>query len=252
MRQWRQEWVNVASAPPTESSTQNDIWDRELFYGMPKDAPLLPPHSQELLRLARSGRLYKRPATADDDDIENDGLDAKGDKKDSEPGVEGFTVKTWKQMPGNADGPTVSHLAKRHKNTVTLPSKAVLAQITGPTATRHKVRRIDAAGNPYEQTVTVADGQKVDGEIISTTIVPLHPNNPELAVQPQATPVRRRPPPPKRKAKGPGRGRKKGRLPLAAGAAPAPAQQPLPEGGVPAVKTETSGSDVSWYCISIL
>ncbi|KAK4208714.1 hypothetical protein QBC37DRAFT_378809 [Rhypophila decipiens] len=247
VRQWRQEWVNVASAPPAESSQQNDIWDRELFYGMPKDAPLLAPHSQELLRLARSGRLYKRPAPADEDDMDNDGLEAKGNKKESESGVEGFMVKTWKQIPGNADGPTVSHLAKRHKNTVTLPSKAVLAQITGPTASRHKVRRIDAAGNPYEQTVTVAEGQKVDGEIISTTIVPLHNANPEAAAgQTQTTPARRRPPPPKRKAKGPGRGRKKGRLPLAAPApaGPAPAQQPLAEGGVPPIKTETSGSDV--------
>ncbi|KAM7205613.1 hypothetical protein V8F33_000939 [Rhypophila sp. PSN 637] len=247
VRQWRQEWVNVASAPPAESSQQNDIWDRELFYGMPKDAPLLAPHSQELLRLARSGRLYKRPAPADEDDMDNDGLEAKSNKKESESGVEGFMVKTWKQIPGNADGPTVSHLAKRHKNTVTLPSKAVLVQITGPTASRHKVRRIDAAGNPYEQTVTVAEGQKVDGEIISTTIVPLHNANQEAAAGPnQTTPVRRRPPPPKRKAKGPGRGRKKGRLPLAAPApaGPAPTQQPLAEGGVPPIKTETSGSDV--------
>ena len=247
--------MNVPTVPPTDPSQQDDVWDAELFFGMPKDTPLLPSHTQTLLRAARSGRLYKRPAPLDDDDYDDEGV---GTRKEVEPAAEGFMVKTWKQMPGNAESPTVSHLAKRHKNTVTLPSKSVLAQIQGPTAARHKVRRIDAAGNPYEQTVTVTDGQKVDGEIISTTIVPLHQPNPETGGQPRATPARRRPPPPKRKPKGPGRGRKKGRLPLVP--APAAVQQPTAEGSTSEVKNEDGGLDVSfwsrfisvWFAISLL
>ncbi|KAL0468665.1 hypothetical protein QR685DRAFT_310336 [Neurospora intermedia] len=224
VRQWRQERVNVAPPQPAEATQKNDIWDVELPFGMPKETKLLPTHSQELLRAARSGRLYKRPAPTDDDDENVDIDNIKGDKKESDAAAEGFTVKMWKQTPRNIEGPAESHLAKRHKNTVTLPPKSRLVQIAqGPTVTRATVRRIDAAGNPYEQTITLAEGQQVDGEIISTTVVPAPVAAAEVAAQaaPPA-PVRRRPPPPKRKAKGPGRGRKKGKLPLPTTTRPEP------------------------------
>ncbi|KAK3383570.1 hypothetical protein B0T24DRAFT_54200 [Lasiosphaeria ovina] len=247
VRQWRQEWVNVAPPAPQETSQQNDRWAIELPYGMPKEYPLLPPHSQELLRAARSGRLYKRPAPLDDEDGDVDAEISKGDKKESDAAVDGFMVKMWKQMPRNVESPTVSHLAKRHKNTVTLASKAIATQISGPTVTRATVRRIDAAGNPYEQTVTLTAGQQVDGEIIHTTVVPAPvAAKPELAAQ-QPAPQRRRPPPPKRKAKGPGRGRKKGapKLPLPV---PVPAQV-IPQAGAAStnetigIKTEPVGAE---------
>ncbi|CCC08809.1 unnamed protein product [Sordaria macrospora k-hell] len=213
------------TSQPAEATQKNDIWDVELPFGMPKETKLLPAHSQELLRAARSGRLYKRPAPTDDDDENNDIDNIKGDKKESDAAAEGFTVKMWKQTPRNIEGPAESHLAKRHKNTVTLPPKSTLVHIAqGPTVTRAKVRRIDAAGNPYEQTITLAEGQQVDGEIISKTVVPA----PVVAAQEAAAqaappaPVRRRPPPPKRKAKGPGRGRKKGKLPIPTTTRPGP------------------------------
>ncbi|KAK4125031.1 hypothetical protein N657DRAFT_670873 [Parathielavia appendiculata] len=214
VRQWRQEWVNVAPSLQQEMAQQGDRWAVELPYGMPRESHLLPPHTQELLRAARSGRLYKRPAPAEEEEPDADVDAVKGEKKDWEPPSEGYMVKMWKQVPRNAETPTVSHLAKRHKNTVTLASKAAVPQPSGPTVIRATVRRIDAAGNPYEQTVTLAEGQQVDGEIISTTVVQASAAaQAELPAQ-QTTPVRRRPPPPKRKAKGPGRGRKKGKLPL--------------------------------------
>ncbi|KAL1883383.1 hypothetical protein VTK73DRAFT_8950 [Phialemonium thermophilum] len=221
VRQWRQEWVNVVPPPPTDFSQQNDRWAIELPYGMPKDWQLLPPHSQELLRAARSGRLYKRPAPPEEEEAEIEGAE-KTEKRD-ETVTSGFGVRLWKQIPRNVEGPAVSHLAKRHKHTITLPSKnATTSHITGPTVTRATVRRIDAAGNPYDQTISLVEGQRVDGEIISTTIVPAPsvPNT-EASVQ-QPTPIRRRPPPPKRKAKGPGRGRRKGKLPLPASQRPVP------------------------------
>ncbi|KAK3354580.1 hypothetical protein B0H65DRAFT_543894 [Neurospora tetraspora] len=224
VRQWRQEWVNVTPPQPAEATQKNDIWDVELPFGMPKETKLLPTHSQELLRAARSGRLYKRPAPTDDDDENADIDNIKGDKKESDAAAEGFTVRTWKQTPRNIEGPAESHLAKRHKNTITLPPKSTLVQIAqGPTVTRATVRRIDAAGNPYEQTITLAEGQHVDGEIISTTVVPAPAAAAEVAAQAAPPPpVRRRPPPPKRKAKGPGRGRKKGKLPLPTTTRPEP------------------------------
>lgn len=212
---------------------------------MPKETKLLPSHSQELLRAARSGRLYKRPAPTDDDDENNDMDNMKGDKKESDAAAEGFTVKMWKQTPRNTEGPAESHLAKRRKNTVTLPPKSTLVQIAqGPTVTRAKVRRVDAAGNPYEQTIILAEGQQVDGEIISTTVVPA----PVAAAQEVAAqaappaPVRRRPPPPKRKAKGPGRGRKKGKLPIPATTRPEPTTA---EAGNAQVKVEGTPVNVS-------
>ncbi|KAI0130115.1 hypothetical protein BJ170DRAFT_618770 [Xylariales sp. AK1849] len=207
VRQWRQEWVSITPPPQAETTQKNDAWAIELPHGMPKDSSLLPPHTQELLRAARSGRLYKRPAPVEEEETEADAAPEKPEKKEEDPSAKGFTVKVWKQIARNAEGPTVSHLAKRRKGTVTLSSNLPAGATSGPTVTKAQVRRLDAAGNPYTQTVTLTEGQPVDGEIISTTVVPApntHANGDNAA-----TPIRRRPPPPKRKAKGPGRGRKK-------------------------------------------
>ncbi|KAK0656488.1 hypothetical protein B0T16DRAFT_317159 [Cercophora newfieldiana] len=240
VRQWRQEWVNVAPAAPPDTTQQNDRWAPELPFGMPKEYTLLQPHSQELLRAARSGRLYKRPAAAEEDDADADAADVKGDKKDLDPAAGGYMVKVWKQSSRNVED--ISHLAKRHKNTIVLVSKASAPQIVGPTVRRVTVRRTDAAGNPYEQTVTLAEGQTVDGDIVSESIVPAPAAaNTDIAAQ-QPTPARRRPPPPKRKAKGPGRGRKKGKIGVQV---PLPRPLPTAEGGENSaqVKPETVSAD---------
>jgi hypothetical protein len=206
--------VNIAPPLTVETTQQPDIWSIELLHGMPKDHHLLPPHSQELLRAARSGRLYKRPAPVEDEEVDVDAAVAeKQEKKEEDPSTKGYVVKVWKQIARSVEGSMVSHLAKRRKGTITIASKTVSEKLSGSTVTRATVRRIDAAGNPYTQEVTLQEGLQVDGEIISTSVVPA--TNPALngeAAAP-ATPQRRRPPPPKRKAKGPGRGRKK-KLPL--------------------------------------
>src|SRR5688500_18305734 len=74
VRQWRQEVINIAPPPPVDQQQQNDIWAVELIHGMPKDSNLLAPHSQELLRAARSGRLYKRPAPEEDTEADADAV----------------------------------------------------------------------------------------------------------------------------------------------------------------------------------
>jgi hypothetical protein len=176
---------------------------------MPKDSHLLPAHSQELLAAARSGRLYKRPAPAEEEEVDADAAPEKPEKKEEDISARGFSVKVWKQLPRNIDTASTSHLAKRQKNTVTIASRTVEERVQGPTVTRATVRRVDAAGNPYTEEVTLSDGQPVQGEIVSTRIEPA----PTRGTEPLATtpvPNRRRPPPPKRKAKaGPGRGKKK-------------------------------------------
>lgn len=211
-RQWQQEWVNITPPPPPDPTRKSDIWAVELPHGMPKDAPMMPNHTQELLRAARSGRLYKRPAPTEEEEAEAEPtVVEKVEKKEEDLSTKGFRIKIWKQVPRNAEGPTISYLAKRRKGTVTLSSDLPAGAAPGPTITKATVRRIDAAGNPYTQEVILTEGQQVDGDVISTTVVaaPVPTVNADVSV----TPVRRRPPPPKRKPKGPGRGRKK-KLPL--------------------------------------
>jgi len=239
--------VSIAPPPQQELQQQNDVWSLELIHGMPKDSNLLPPHSQELLRAARSGRLYKRPAPVenedDDADADPDAAPAeKAEKKEEESQSQGFSIKLWKQTPRNVEAPAVSHLAKRRKGTVTIASKTVEDKYTGPTVTRATVRRLDAAGNPYTEEVTLAEGHHVDGEIISTREVAAATGGDALA--PAPPPQRRRPPPPKRKAKaGPGRGKKKIKTPLP-GEGPTSAPAPLVDGAVAAIKTESQGENV--------
>ncbi|POR39620.1 Uncharacterized protein TPAR_00193 [Tolypocladium paradoxum] len=237
VRQWRQDWVSVAPPPPQEQHQQNDIWAIELIHGMPKDSNLLPPHSQELLRAARSGRLYKRPAPAEEEDADTETAAApeKPEKKEEDTQAQGFSIKLWKQIPRNVEATSVSHLAKRRKGTITIASKTVEDKVAGPTVTRATVRRVDAAGNPYTEEVTLNDGQQVVGEIISTRVEVTAATNGD-AFAPAPPLQRRRPPPPKRKAKaGPGRGKKKIKNPLPGEGQPA-GVAPAGDGG--AVKSE--------------
>jgi hypothetical protein len=181
---------------------------------MPKDANLLPSHTQELLRAARSGAIYKRqPLVEEEEGPDPEAvLPEKPEKKEEEDDtVKGYTVKTWKQLPRNVEANTISYLAPRRKGTVRIASKTVEEKIAGvATVTRATVRRIDAAGNPYTEEVILVDGQQVEGEIIATRQAPAAGLGDGLAPPPV---VRKRPPPPKRKG-GPGRGKKKIKLPL--------------------------------------
>ena len=175
---------------------------------MPKDSHLLPQHSQDLLRAARSGRIYKRPAPAEEEEADPEAiLGDKPEKKDDDPKDRGFTAKAWKQIPRHMEGPDVEYLAKRRKGLVTIASKTA----PGPTLTKTTVKRVDAAGNEYVQDVVVPHGQKVEGEIIAQTTIPDPGTSGSLgegfAAQP--TPPKRKGPIIRKKPKGPGRGRKK-------------------------------------------
>ncbi|CZT02010.1 uncharacterized protein RCO7_05491 [Rhynchosporium graminicola] len=235
IRHWRRDFVTVAPPPtPDSSTTQNDIWAVELPHGMPKDYHLLPQHSQDLLRAARSGKIYKRPAPADEEEADPETVVGdKPEKKDEDLKEKGFTAKSWKQVARHLEGPDVVYLAKRRKGLVTATSKPLPV----PTVTKATVKRIDAAGNEYVQDVVVPLGQAVEGEVISQIQIP-DPNAPVGLAAVQATPPRPRNKP-KKKAKGPGRGRKK--KPIAPTSVP---QAPLAEGTVPVSTAEgTTGPD---------
>jgi hypothetical protein len=172
---------------------------------MPKDSHLLPQHSQDLLRAARSGRIYKRPAPVEEEEVDPEViLGEKPEKKEDDPRDKGFTAKAWKQIPRHLEGPDIEYLAKRRKGLITLASKAAAP---GPMMTKTTVRRTDAAGNEYVQDVIVSKGQQVEGEVISQTTIP-DPAATDGFAQP--TPPKRKGAPPKnKKMKGLGRGRKK-------------------------------------------
>jgi hypothetical protein len=242
----------VSVAPPVQQDIQpkNDIWAHECLYGMPKDIDLLPSHSQALLRAARSGLLYKRPAAPEDDEADAEAvLPEKSEKKEEETEDKGYTIKLWKQIPRNVEAADISRLAKRRKGTVTIASKTIENKVQGPTVTRATVRRIDAAGNPYTEEVTLTEGQHVNGEIISTRVEPVATTAPEL--MPPAPPQnRRRPPPPKRKPKaGPGRGKKKVKIPPP-GSESGVAAGVSADGTTPAVQSEGGEHAVSFQSIN--
>ncbi|EGX93058.1 hypothetical protein CCM_04430 [Cordyceps militaris CM01] len=245
VRQWRQEWVNVA--PPIEQEPQqiNDVWASELIHGMPKDSGLLTPHSQELLRAARSGRLYKRAVPTDEDETEAEpNIVEKPEKKEEEPAPKGFSVKLWKQVPRNVEASDITRLAKRRRNTVTIASKTPAERGHGPTVTRATVRRVDAAGNPYTEEVTLGDGQAVSGEIIATRVEVVQvPAAGAMSLGAQVPPNhRRRPPPPKRKTKaGPGRGKKKNRGGIAGG----PPHTSVPNGSGVAMPSQPATAETT-------
>ncbi|OBT99183.1 hypothetical protein VE01_02646 [Pseudogymnoascus verrucosus] len=216
VRNWRRDAVTVAPPPAHDPfATAKDKWDVELPWGMPKDAHLMPQHSQDLLRAARSGRIYQKRMLVEEEDIEADALLVEKAEKKEEAKEEGFVVRTWKLVPKHLEGPEIEYLAKRRKGLRGAPVKGVA------TLTKMTLRRTDEAGNTYVEDVVVPEGHVVEGEVIATTVIldPATTGAPVAGVAPPQ-PVKRRPPPPKRRAKGPGRGRRK-KLPLPPRSAPA-------------------------------
>lgn len=225
VRQWRRDTVHVVPPPPLDSTNnQTSIWDVELPWGMPKDSHLLPQHSQDLLRAARSGRIDKRPAPPEDEEVDPDlGDAAKTEKKDSEDSKDvatsAFVAKTWKQVPRHLEGPDIDYLAKRRKvlsgaavkngphasdGAAPAPSNVATAA-PATTVTKATVLRVDAEGKTYTQDVVVPHGEKVEGEVVSQVVIVEDAGG----QQAPAGSVKKRPPPPAKRRKGPGRGRKK-------------------------------------------
>lgn len=252
VRNWRRDIVTVAPPPALDLSQPKDKWDVELPWGMPKDSHLMPQHSQDLLRAARSGRIYQKRRLEEEDegeDRDRDGLVEKPLEKKDEAGTkegDGFTVKTWKLVPKHMEGPEIEYLAKRRKG---LRGTAV-KPAAGPTLTKMTVRKTDDSGNSFIEHVVVPEGVSVEGEVIAQSVVA----DPAAIIGDAAQPAKRRPPPPKRKPKGPGRGRKK--KVLAPTSAPAEgvatAATPATSDGTPAsegikkesTQTPTAGEDV--------
>lgn len=217
---------------------------------MPRDSHMLPEHSQQLLRAARSGRTIKPPAPPEDDDNE---------MKEEEPETKevsvGFTVKKYVKVARHNEAPEPEFLAKRRKG---LPSQFVNGQVQAPLR-ETKVKKLDAEGNVAVYKVLAPEGQAVEGEVAATdaaievapviaapgTVVEgVGVVNAEGVVVAndvlQQTPPRRRPPPPKKKKQRPfhrvgsGRGRK--RVDFADGAEGQETPIPTAGGEIPAIR----------------
>ncbi|KAH8728924.1 hypothetical protein GQ44DRAFT_499328 [Phaeosphaeriaceae sp. PMI808] len=185
---------------------------------MPRDSHMLPEHSQQLLRVARSGRVYRPPAPVEDDN------EMKDEEEEHKVVQVGFVVKKYVKVARHLEVPEPEYLAKRRKG---LPSQYAMNGVVQPALRETKVKKLDAEGNATVYKVLVPEGQAVDGEVKPTdaaieaapataapgTIVEgVGIVNAEGVVVAsdilQATPPRRRPPPPKKKG-GPGRGKRR-------------------------------------------
>ena len=209
------------------NTVENKQVDKDAYWPeqpMPRESHMLPEHSQQLLRAARSGRIYKPPAPPEDD---RENMEEEDEPKEVR---KGFTVKKWVRVPRHLEDPEPEYLAKRRKG---LPSQyaAINGGVALPTLMREtKVQKLDAEGNVSVYKVLVPEGQTIAGEVqeadaavIEAAPVLAAPGtvvegvgvvNAEGVVVAneilQQTPARRRPPIPKKKARrGPGRGKKK-------------------------------------------
>lgn len=209
---------NAADSKPVDANAWPEL-------PMPRDSHMLPEHSQQLLRAARSGRTIQPPAPPEDDD---------NDVKDEEPEHKqmpvGFTVKKYVKVARHNEAPEPEYLAKRRKG---LPSQYMNGQVQAPLR-ETKVKKLDAEGNVAVYKVLAPEGQTVEGEVAPTdAAIEVAPviaapgtvvegvgvvNAEGIVVANdilQQTPPRRRPPPPKKKKMkhiprpGPGRGRKR-------------------------------------------
>ncbi|KAF2752319.1 hypothetical protein M011DRAFT_455110 [Sporormia fimetaria CBS 119925] len=257
--QWREVEVPVGPSPShgTQTAVDKDAPWPEL--PMPRDSHLLPLHSQQLLRAARAGRIYKPPAPPEDD---RETLDEEDEPKEVQ---QGFTVKKYVKVPRHLEEPETEYLAKRRKG---LPSQYVVEGAGAqPVPLREtKVKKVDAEGNVSVYKALVPEGQTVEAEVKPTEVALVEAApaaappgtvvegvgvvNAEGVVvfneAAQQTPSRRKPPPPKKKKRLGGPGRSKKKVVFADGTT----DQGTPASGsdllaVPAIKTESGSADPS-------
>ncbi|OKL62956.1 hypothetical protein UA08_01971 [Talaromyces atroroseus] len=206
---------------------------------MPKDSHLLAPHSRALLRAARAGYIYLRPAPKDTQSVEERETNEMEESTPATHMERSYTARRWTQLPRHVELPEVEFLAKRRTGLPSLygASGAVTAAVPNGSQPmrKTKIRKVDpGTGNITIYDAWIPEGQKVEGEIRDefqtsarqdVTITKATPapgtviegvgvaNAEGIVVASTAveSPTKRKgPPPPKRKGKGlRGKGRKK-------------------------------------------
>ncbi|KAH9824530.1 hypothetical protein Tdes44962_MAKER04350 [Teratosphaeria destructans] len=166
VKQWGQQISRISLAPPASESAdgKDDKWAEP---PMPRDYQLLLPHTQQLLRLARSGKVGTK-RKPDPDSLDEDRPDEEAqDETKANLEDRGYIAKRWKPIPEALLEPEHKHfefLAKRRKglpslygpdvaNGAVVPMRKTMVRKAGP----------DGEVNVYE--VLVPEGQVIDGEI---------------------------------------------------------------------------------------
>ncbi|TKA42317.1 hypothetical protein B0A54_06766 [Friedmanniomyces endolithicus] len=228
VKQWGQQPARISFAPPVSEheANANDKWSDA---PMPRDYRLLPPWTQQLLRLARSGKVGTK-RKPDPDSADEDRPD---EEAPEEPKVSlenrGYLAKKWKLVPEPLLEPEHKHfefLAKRRRGLPSLYGHEVANGAIVPMR-KTKVQKAGPEGeiNVYE--VLIPEGQNLAGEITEATelgdVKPVVAapgtviegvgiaNEDGVVVAEHLKPAissRRNRPPPKKKG-GPGRGKKR-------------------------------------------
>lgn len=231
----------VSLAPPPSETDIEKALDKWADPAMPESSHLLLPHTQQLLRIARSGKYGTKRKTAPDAEPDGDEFNAREEEgvpdeilaKPTHTEEKGFVARKWRQVPEAALVPEHLHwefLAKRRKGLpsyyhggATEISTAGLPQIA---RRKTRVQRVlDAAtGESVIYEVLALEGQVLENELPAdsqmqathlepgTTIEGLGTADDDglISLVPSGTsaPSRRNRPPPKKKG-GPGRGKKR-------------------------------------------
>lgn len=221
VRQWRQQETLFGAVASTETVTDDGYGFPEL--PMPRDASLLAPHTQALLRAARKPRFGKPPSKPEQKETE------KRDDEDAEaedPLAWGL-VRKWAQISRVQEEPEREYLAKRRKGLPPLPEDAPV--LPPDTATRTALIRRPLGDDAFViYQLILAPDQHLPDEIPDPDTIPVA----DIKFLPPGTVVdglgtanaqgaiitvellnprrRNRPPIPQKKRKGgPGRGKKK-------------------------------------------
>lgn len=231
----------ISLAPPPSETDIEKAHDKWADPAMPENFQLLLPHTQQLLRIARSGKYGTKRKTAPD--VEPDGDEFNPREEEGLPDEilakptlheeKGFVARKWRQVPESALVPEHLHwefLAKRRKGLpnyyhgdVTEISTAGIPQIA---KRKTRVQRVldPATGESVIYEVLALEGQVLDNELPADSQMPAIQLEPGTTVEGLGTadeegiislvpanasaPSRRNRPPPKKKG-GPGRGKKR-------------------------------------------
>ncbi|KAI9848543.1 MAG: hypothetical protein M1837_007212 [Sclerophora amabilis] len=218
VRHWRRQTLTVAAPVKVEINHARNF-PSEL--PMPKDSHMLCPMSRALLQAARAGRINK-PAPPSEEEVK---LNAEEEHAKKDEAERAFLAKRWQVVPRHMESPEVSYLAKRRKGLQEYPRNGALGPTPGGgVVKRTTVRKVDLEGNSLVEEMLVAEGQTVDGEVLSevtmtdagapgTIVDGVGVVNADGVVIASdgllPTPTRRRAPPPRRKTKSSHKSRRK-------------------------------------------
>ncbi|KAM0718084.1 hypothetical protein Q7P37_006416 [Cladosporium fusiforme] len=241
VKQWSAAPSRISLAPPPTEAEIEKAHDKWADPAMPENFQLLLPHTQQLLRIARSGRYgtkRKNPPDAEPDTDEFNAREEEGlaEELASKPvhnEEKGFVARKWRQVPESALVPEHLHwefLAKRRKGLPSFyhggPTEISTSGIPQIAKRKTRVQRVldPATGQSVIYEVLALEGQVLENELPAESQMQATRLEPGTTVEGLGTaddeglinlvpanpvaPSRRNRPPQKKKG-GPGRGKKR-------------------------------------------